>query len=115
MQCIWFWNTSYIIPNMDTIVCGGTAQEDDWNLTESIDDTKKIMGDICERFPSLIQAPVVCSESYEFQFTAMKSEFSDHLLNETTACTDLLSIPFLIKYCRIMCGWVYDQVECLFV
>ena len=68
MQSVWFWNTSYIIPNMDTVVCGGTAQVDDWNLTESIDDTKTIMDDICALFPSLIQAPVVCSEIFIFPF-----------------------------------------------
>ena len=68
MQSVWFWNTSYIIPNMDTIVCGGTAQVDDWNLTESVDDTKTIMEDICALFPSITQAPVVCSVPLICQF-----------------------------------------------
>lgn len=67
MQSIWFWGTSYIIPNMETIVCGGTAQVDDWNLTESSEDTKKIMGDICALFPSLVEAPLVRYQSFLFR------------------------------------------------
>ena len=59
MQSIWFYGTSYIIPNVDTVVCGGTAQKDDWSTAVSEDDTKTIMSDITGLFPSLAEAPVV--------------------------------------------------------
>ena len=59
MQSIFFYGSTYIIPNMDTIVCGGTAQKDDWNTKPSEDDTKIIMDDIINCFPSMKEAPVV--------------------------------------------------------
>jgi glycine/D-amino acid oxidase-like deaminating enzyme len=59
LQSIWFYGTSYIIPNIDTVVCGGTAQKDDWNTIVSEEDTVTIMTDIAELIPSLAKAPVV--------------------------------------------------------
>ena len=45
---------------MDTVVCGGTAQVNDWNTEPSDIDTKIIMDDIIECFPAMKDAPVVC-------------------------------------------------------
>lgn len=59
MQSIYFFGTSYIIPNVDTIVCGGTAQINDWNTKISDPDTKKIMGDIYECFPEMENSELV--------------------------------------------------------
>ena len=58
MQNIYFFGSSYIIPNMDTIVCGGTAQLD-WDRNVSESDTKKIMDDIFEYFPEMKSSEVV--------------------------------------------------------
>ena len=58
MQNIYFFGSSYIIPNVDTIVCGGTAQAD-WNKAVSETDTKKIMDDIFEYFPEMKSSEVV--------------------------------------------------------
>lgn len=41
------------------MVCGGTAQKDDWNTVVSEEDTETIMTDIAELIPSLAKAPVV--------------------------------------------------------
>ena len=59
MESIFFYGTTYIIPNMDTVVCGGTAQVNDWNTEPSDIDTKIIIDDIIECFPSMKDAPVV--------------------------------------------------------
>jgi hypothetical protein len=40
-------------------VCGGTSQVHNWDTSESIDDTRKIMDDIYEMFPSVTDAPKV--------------------------------------------------------
>lgn len=59
MQSIFFFRSSYIIPNVDTVVCGGTADKDEWNCDVSTEVTKKILGDISTLFPSIKDAPVV--------------------------------------------------------
>ena len=59
MESIFFYGTTYIIPNMDTVVCGGTAQVNDWNTEPSDIDTKIIMDDIIECFPAMKDATVV--------------------------------------------------------
>lgn len=41
------------------MVCGGTAQKDDWNTIVLEEDTVTIMTDIAELIPSLAKAPVV--------------------------------------------------------
>jgi D-amino-acid oxidase len=55
---VWFFGTSYIIPNVDTVVLGGTAQKGNWDTTVSLADTEKILGDIAEVFPSIRDAPI---------------------------------------------------------
>lgn len=62
MKCVWFFGSSYIIPNVDTVVLGGTAQRGSWDTNNSVEDCKKILDDICEVFPALRNAPVVCCE-----------------------------------------------------
>ena len=68
MQSIFFFRTSYIIPNMDTVVCGGTAQKDNYNLEASEEDTLKIRGDISSVFPDVKDAPVVIHAVFRFIF-----------------------------------------------
>jgi hypothetical protein len=41
------------------VVCGGTAQKDDWNTIVSEENTETIMTDIAGLIPSLAEAPVV--------------------------------------------------------
>ena len=55
---VWFYGTTYLIPNVDSVVVGGTAQKGDWSTVPSIQDTEKIMNDACALFPSLRNAPV---------------------------------------------------------
>lgn len=59
MNNCWFFGKSYIIPNVDTVVLGGTAQKGNWNTTVSLDDTNKILNDIYEIFPSMKAATIV--------------------------------------------------------
>lgn len=56
---VWFFGKSYIIPNVDSVVVGGTAQKGNWDLNVSREDTKNIMDGACELFPSLRDAPMV--------------------------------------------------------
>lgn len=49
----------YLIPNMDSIVVGGTSQRDNWSTDESASDTDDILAGVCDVFPSLRTAPVV--------------------------------------------------------
>jgi D-amino-acid oxidase len=68
MKNIWFFGSSYIIPNVDTVVLGGTAQKGDWNTTVSLQDTEKIISNIAEVFPAIRDAPIVsgCSSSSSY-------------------------------------------------
>lgn len=59
MKGVWFFGTSYIIPNTDTVVLGGTAQKGDWNTTVDIKDTEKILKNIGDVFPALAKAQIV--------------------------------------------------------
>lgn len=59
---VWFFGSSYVIPNVDTIVLGGTAQKGDWSTTVSLDDTKNILDNICDVIPSIRDAPIVSSD-----------------------------------------------------
>ena len=58
MNNVVFWGSSYIIPNVDTVVLGGTAQRGNWDTTPSEEDTRKILDDICQVFPSMRDAPI---------------------------------------------------------
>jgi len=55
---IWFFGTSYLIPNVDTVVAGGTAGRGDWNTSVSLEDTKRILDNIEKVFPAIRSAPI---------------------------------------------------------
>jgi len=60
MNNIWFFGspTRYIIPNVDTVVLGGTAQKNNWDTSSSREDINNILDDIYEVFPSMQDAPI---------------------------------------------------------
>ena len=58
MNNIFFWGTSYIIPNLDSVVLGGTAQRGNWDTSVYQSDTDKILSDVYELFPSMKVAPI---------------------------------------------------------
>ena len=58
LKAVWFFGTSYVIPNVDTVVLGGTAQKDDWSTTASLEDTKTILDNACKVLPSIRRAPI---------------------------------------------------------
>jgi D-amino-acid oxidase len=58
MNSVVFWGTSYIIPNVDTVVLGGTAQKGSYDTTVSDADTKRIMDDVCGLFPAMREANI---------------------------------------------------------
>lgn len=62
MNSIWFWGPdhrkSYIIPNVDSVVLGGTAEKGNWDITPSIRETERILSDVCEVFPAFRQAQI---------------------------------------------------------
>ena len=52
------FGTSYIIPNVDSVVLGGTAQQGSWDTSVSETDSKKILDDIYQIFPALKSAEI---------------------------------------------------------
>lgn len=59
MKNIWFFGSSYIIPQLDSVVLGGTAQRGDWNTNVDLADTERIVDNIAKLFPSVRDAPIV--------------------------------------------------------
>ena len=58
IRAVWGFGTSYIIPNQDNVVLGGTAQKGDSNTVPTLADSDRILGDVYKLFPSLKGAPV---------------------------------------------------------
>eukprot|EP01038_Epipyxis_sp_PR26KG_P007915 gene7915-10743_t len=58
---VWFFGTSYIIPNVDSIVVGGTAQKGDFNTIVDLNDSSNILNDVYKIFPSLQDANLLSS------------------------------------------------------
>lgn len=50
---------SYVIPNIDSVVVGGTAQKGNWSTAVSEEDSQLIIAGVCEVFPSLRGAKVL--------------------------------------------------------
>ena len=48
-----------MIPNVHSLVVGGTGQQGDWNTEVSAEDSRKILDGVCELFPSLRLAEVL--------------------------------------------------------
>ncbi len=59
MKAVWFFGSSYIIPNVDTVVLGGTAQKGDWNTNVDLRDTETILSNISKVFPAIRDAHIV--------------------------------------------------------
>lgn len=59
MNNVWLWEKSYIIPNIDTVVLGGTTGRGDWSTLPSEEDTQRILHDACELFPAFKEAELV--------------------------------------------------------
>jgi glycine/D-amino acid oxidase-like deaminating enzyme len=57
-ECV-FWGRSYIIPNVDTVVLGGTSYAHDWDTVPAKNETERILHDIYEVFPSMRDAHIV--------------------------------------------------------
>ena len=68
LKDVWFFGSSYIIPNIDNVVLGGTAGKGDWNTAVSLEDTKRIVDNIAKVFPSIRDAPIVSTIKYHFYF-----------------------------------------------
>ena len=58
MKNVWFFDSSYIIPNVDSVVLGGTADKGNFDTTVSHADTTRILDGICDLFPAIRSAPV---------------------------------------------------------
>jgi D-amino-acid oxidase len=59
MKNCYFWDKSYIIVNVDTVVVGGTADRGDYDTTTRASETATILAAACKLFPSLRTAEVV--------------------------------------------------------
>lgn len=58
MKAFWNFGPNYLIPNVDTVVVGGTAQKGDYSTVISDEDSDAIMNNVCALFPALRSAPV---------------------------------------------------------
>lgn len=56
IQSVWGFGNSYIIPNIDNVVLGGTAQRHNYNYNPTLDDSNQIQANIIEMFPALKDA-----------------------------------------------------------
>lgn len=54
----WNFGRHYIIPNVDTVVLGGTADEGVYDTDIKDADTTDILDGVCSLFPSLRNAPI---------------------------------------------------------
>mmetsp|Transcript_25360 Transcript_25360/g.34885 ORF Transcript_25360/g.34885 Transcript_25360/m.34885 type:complete len:146 (-) Transcript_25360:13-450(-) len=55
---VWFFGTSYVIPNVDSVVLGGTAQKGDFDLRVRASDTARILQNVSQVLPALKTAPL---------------------------------------------------------
>ena len=60
LKSVWAFGSAYIIPNVDTVVIGGTADMGCWSTELSDRDSEKILAEVAEVFPSVRLADVVC-------------------------------------------------------
>jgi D-amino-acid oxidase len=58
IKAFWQFGSSYMIPNVDSVVVGGTAQVGDYNTEISDVDTKAILDGACSVFPALREAVI---------------------------------------------------------
>jgi D-amino-acid oxidase len=49
----------YILPNSDSVVLGGTKQVGNWNREVNSEDSKNIMDNCCDIYPSLRSAQII--------------------------------------------------------
>jgi hypothetical protein len=49
----------YVIPNVDSLVIGGTGQRGDWSTAVSAEDSRSILEGVCRMFPSLALAELL--------------------------------------------------------
>ena len=75
MKSIWFWKNSYIIPNIDNIVLGGTADRNEWDTTPSLHQTKRIIDDISILFPTFQNATIVSYFNYSHNIYSNITDF----------------------------------------
>ncbi|RYG67980.1 FAD-binding oxidoreductase [archaeon] len=58
MKNVWFFGKTYIIPNLDNVVVGFTAQKGNWDTKVNIEDTKNILDNCAKVFPSIKEAAI---------------------------------------------------------
>lgn len=58
VENIYFFNKSYFIPNVDSLVVGGTAQKGDWSTEPRQEDTDRILNDAIAFFPQIATATI---------------------------------------------------------
>jgi hypothetical protein len=56
---VWMFGPNYLIPNVDSVVVGGTQQRGNWSEAVSVEDTKAIIEAVASVFPSIRSAPIV--------------------------------------------------------
>ena len=59
IKCNWNFGAFYVIPNVDTVVLGGTTQYNEFDTAVSSIDTDNILTNISMLFPDIRLAPVV--------------------------------------------------------
>ncbi len=60
MTCNWNFGKYYIIPNVDNVVLGGTAQVGNNDEGINDEDTASILNGVCQLFPAFQRAKIEC-------------------------------------------------------
>lgn len=58
LQSVWHFGTSYIIPQIDTCVIGGTAEKGLWDTNPSFETTQTLLTNASEIFPGITTARI---------------------------------------------------------
>ena len=58
IENIYFFNKSYLIPNVNSVVVGGTAQKGDWSTIPRQEDTDRILKDAIAFYPQIESATI---------------------------------------------------------
>lgn len=79
MKNVWFFGSSYIIPNVDNVVLGGTTQKGNWDTSVNLQDTEMILSKIGDVFPSLTTAPIVSKSSMNLSLIRNRNNCTLHV------------------------------------
>jgi glycine/D-amino acid oxidase-like deaminating enzyme len=64
IKSCWNFGKYYIIPNVNTVVVGGTAQRNDYSTNVSVEDTEDILSNVVRLFSDMKEAELVSKQRF---------------------------------------------------